>query len=343
MNQAALKSIPTHKVKADLELLLFCKATADKLRLDILKVLGCDSYGVLELTRIIDCKQSAMSHHLKILLEAGLVARRREGNSLFYRRAHASQAKFSGMMRELFTSLEDYPLEEGYQERLQIIQNERTEQARRFFEEHAGTFSKHQEQVVAYELYGPHASELIEASFLSSPKKPQAILEIGPGEGQFLEPISRIFKTVHALDISSEMLASARDFSRSKKLDNVIFHEGDTSLEALKAHSFDAVVMNMVLHHVPSPSKVLADISALLKPGDMLFITELCEHAQDWVKSSCGDLWLGFEPEELKELAGAADFAEAESMYLAQRNGFRVQFRQFIKTNQIIDKGIQGT
>jgi ArsR family transcriptional regulator len=45
-----------------------------------------NAYGVLELCQIFDIRQSAMSHHLKILANAGLVATRREGTTIFYRR-----------------------------------------------------------------------------------------------------------------------------------------------------------------------------------------------------------------------------------------------------------------
>ncbi len=89
--------------------------------------------------------------------------------------------------------------------------------------------------------------------------------------------------------------------------------------------------MNMVLHHIPSPAEVFIDIAKVLDEGGQLFITELCSHDQSWVKRSCGDLWMGFDPIELTEWAQNAGFQESESIYLAQRNGFRVQIRQFIK------------
>ena len=88
----------------------------------------------------------------------------------------------------------------------------------------------------------------------------------------------------------------------------------------------------MVLHHVPSPAEMLFDIANVLAESGQLFITELCGHDQSWVKESCGDQWLGFDPVELGDWAKNAGFTEGESVYLAQRNGFRVQIRQFLKS-----------
>ena len=65
-----------------------CRAAGDPLRLEILRLLARDSYGVLELCRIFGMRQPAMSHHLKVLAEAGLVYRRREGTTIFYGRHH---------------------------------------------------------------------------------------------------------------------------------------------------------------------------------------------------------------------------------------------------------------
>ena len=59
----------------------FLKAAGDPLRLQVLQVLGQNSFGVLELCDIMAMKQSGMSHHLKVLAQGGLVEKRREGNS----------------------------------------------------------------------------------------------------------------------------------------------------------------------------------------------------------------------------------------------------------------------
>lgn len=82
--------------------LQLCKAGGDMLRLQVLRVLSRDAYSVQELCQILDVRQSGMSHHLKILAAAGLVARRREGNSLFYRRNWQAE---TAALRELHTAV----------------------------------------------------------------------------------------------------------------------------------------------------------------------------------------------------------------------------------------------
>jgi 2-polyprenyl-3-methyl-5-hydroxy-6-metoxy-1,4-benzoquinol methylase/DNA-binding transcriptional ArsR family regulator len=342
-NLSFLESAKRHELanSSAEELLLFTKASSEQIRLDILKVLDHDAYTVMELTEIFAIKQSAMSHHLKLLAESGLVVKRREGNSIFYRRAHCLElAWLNPLAKQLFKALDQYPLVADYLSAIDKIRGERAAKARAFFDEFSGNFSKHQEQVVAYELYGPQMAELVTSALSSShsnePNNEQSsascVLEIGPGDGLFLEYLSEQYQQVVALDVSEEMLNQAQQFTSKQQLRNIEFIQGDTSSSKLKNYRFDAVVMNMVLHHVPSPAALFADIARLLDDGGQLFITELCQHDQDWVKQSCGDLWMGFSPDELTEIANKADFIEGESIYLAQKNGFRVQIRAFIKT-----------
>ncbi|MGB2272587.1 MAG: ArsR/SmtB family transcription factor, partial [Pseudomonadales bacterium] len=100
----ALSDTPSIAGLAALERLL--KASADHLRLEILQVLQHDSFGVLELCNLFDIKQSAMSHHLKVLSNAGLVTTRREGNAIFYRRALPGAGENSQLTNQLFASID---------------------------------------------------------------------------------------------------------------------------------------------------------------------------------------------------------------------------------------------
>ena len=157
-------------------------------------------------------------------------------------------------------------------------------------------------------------------------------LEIGPGEGAFLPVLSKICNHVVALDNSRDMLAKATRTCIEERLNNVDLIEGVTDNLLARGDDFDLVVANMVLHHVPSPADIFLDASALMNTGGCLFVSDLCSHDQDWAKEACGDLWLGFEPEELTSWATDAGLVAGESLFIGLRNGFQVQVREFWKT-----------
>lgn len=315
----------------------FCKASGDALRLDILRALSLDSFGVLELSQIFAMPQSGMSHHLKILAKAGLVTTRREGNSIFYRRVpEASVAELLALHRALLDSVDQLSLSAEVNTRLTDIQTERARRSQQFFAENAGRFREQQELIAAYEVYGPQSAEMLAQCF---PQGGNAALEVGPGEGAFLSELTQRFQRVIALDNSQAMLDQARAFAIQHRLTNVECMHGDTSLPTLRELNADCAVLNMVLHHVPSPAQIFNDLALALKPGGSLLITDLCHHDQRWAESVCGDLWLGFEPADLTQWAQTAGFEAGRAVYIAQRNGFGVQIRQFIRSSEFVRGG----
>ena len=90
--------------------------------------------------------------------------------------------------------------------------------------------------------------------------------------------------------------------------------------------------MNMVLHHTPAPAQVILDVSSRLNSGAVLLITDLCSHQQTWAREACGDIWLGFDPDDLARWAEAAELIPGQNTYLALRNGFQIQIQQFFKS-----------
>jgi ArsR family transcriptional regulator len=86
-----------------------------------------------------------------------------------------------------------------------------------------------------------------------------------------------------------------------------------------------------VLHHLPAPQEAFAHAAALLQAGGLLLIVELCHHDQDWARESCGDLWLGFDHDEMNAWAAQASLQPAQSVYLGLRNGFQIQMCVFHK------------
>ena len=328
MTATALKTAGNSDSPSPIEsLTALHKALADHLRLQILRLLKNESFGVLELCRILDIRQSALSHHLKILATSHLVSTRREGNSIFYRRALLSEADVHGDIKKtVFENLDSLEIPSAQLRKIKQIQLERAQLSLNFFNKNANKFREKQGLIVEHADYASSLHDLINGLSLSDKA---AVMEVGPGEGQLLTELAQRFKNLTALDNSKDMLDKSRSAIAERGQSGVEFILGDTAVARKQNVSSDLIIFDMVLHHISSPAKTFKDSAALLNSDGYLLIVELCSHDQDWVRESCGDLWLGFEEGDLDHWAQRAGLEKQQSSYLGLRNGFQIQMRTF--------------
>ncbi|BCE01368.1 ArsR/SmtB family transcription factor [Marinicellulosiphila megalodicopiae] len=305
-------------------LALVLKAMADPLRIQVLKVLGESSFGVLELSQIFTMKQSGMSHHLKTLATANLVTTQREGNSIFYRR---SLEDAFDVQQTIFSAIDDTVFDEQVLTNLNVIENERELNSQAFFAKHATQFKQQQDLIAQYASY----QSLCEEMMLSLNAPHDHAIEIGPGQGEFLLALAKQYKKVLALDVSKALLDIAQNTCKQANLNNIEFKLDD--LQNLSKPNADLIVLNMVLHHITRPQAFILQASRLLKQTGHLMITDLCQHDQQWAKESCADLWLGFSQLQLENWAQKARLNLTKTSFVAMRNGFQVQCLLFSKTN----------
>ncbi|MCY1497562.1 Ubiquinone biosynthesis O-methyltransferase [compost metagenome] len=309
------------------ELAALCKAGGDPLRLNVLRVLANDSFGVLELAQIFATGQSGMSHHLKVLAQAGLVATRREGNAIFYRRALAQNERVGGTLHAaLLAEVDELELPAEIGARIVEVHAQREAVSRDFFARAAEKFQAQQDLIAGLPQYRESVLALLDA--LGFPSGATA-LEVGPGDGGFLPDLARRFSRVTALDNSAAMLELARMRCNEEGLGNVELRLADALNDEQAAA--DCVVLNMVLHHFAAPADAMKQLAQRVQPGGSLLVTELCSHNQSWAREACGDLWLGFEQDDLARWANAAGLTPGESLYIGLRNGFQIQVRHFAK------------
>jgi len=300
-------------------------AAGDALRLQILRALAQDSFSVSELCTIFDMRQSALSHHLKVLIDAKLLSRKKERTTTFYRRALPT-GPLAALHQEILLHLDEHAVSSAVQAGIAHIHQQRECNSLAFFQGNLDRFRRQQELIAPWQDYSEATLQLLDRA---PQQQLNHIIEIGVGEGWLLPGLHERAGSVMALDLSEGMLARARDFAGH--LPGIEFILGSTTQAIKNKAKADAVIANMVLHHTPDPRQILGDAAHLLATNGRLIVSELCAHDQAWAREHCGDLWLGFAPEQLQGWAEEAGLSVRASVFIAQRNGFQIQIHQFEK------------
>ncbi|RMF10201.1 MAG: methyltransferase domain-containing protein, partial [Alphaproteobacteria bacterium] len=288
------------------------KAAGDPLRAWVLRVLARDSYGVGELCTLFATGQPAMSHHLKILRDAGLVSARREGNSVFYRRTVHPEGSLAAVLLE---KLDTTPIPRDLGRRIADVHQERNARSAEFFARNADGISTQQAQICEPRVYAEVVLELVDAA-LAEGLNPGRVLEVGPGSGILLAGLADRFRQAEGVDNARPRIEATR--SALGNLTNAHLRHADF-MKLPPRRRYDALVAAMVLHHQASPAAFIERAAQLLQPAGALLLVELCRHDQHWAGEACGDLWLGFEPEMLLDWCTSAGFEAVAAQYLAQK------------------------
>ncbi len=81
------------------------KALSDPNRVRVVKLLQAEELCVCELQEVLGLAQSTVSKHMKILEDAGLVERKRQGTWIIYSLADGSESVFA---KTMLTALRDW-------------------------------------------------------------------------------------------------------------------------------------------------------------------------------------------------------------------------------------------
>ena len=288
---------PTHLDFASLSGAL--KAAGEATRLRILALLGEAECTVSDLTAILRQSQPRISRHLRLLNEAGLIERYREGSWAFFRLGERGAT--AELARELIARLDpaDVSLARD-RERLSAVRNARASAAQNYFRRHAVEWDRIRKLHVA--------DEAVEAAIVGAlaGSEIRALLDLGTGTGRMLELLGPRIERGLGLDLSLPMLALARARLDRAGLRHCSVRQGDIYDLALPRDSYDLVVIHQVLHFLDDGARPIAEAARVLRPGGRLLVVDFAPHDLEFLRDQHAHRRLGFAPDTVTQWMKAA-------------------------------------
>ena len=284
-------------------LLTALKAAAEPTRLRLLVLCAHSDLTVSELTQILGQSQPRVSRHLKLLCDAGLLERQREGAWAYFRLASAGTS--AGAAAQLARTLvdevpHDDPALVLDLERLEAILEARARRAADYFRRNASKWDEIRSLYIDDQEVERRLLKLFPAGAV------QDLLDIGTGTGRIVEVLAPRVGRAVGIDLSHEMLLVARSKLERAKLRNCLVRQGDMYQLPLSSGSFDAVTIHQVLHYAEAPAEVIREAGRVLRPGGRLVVVDFADHRLDSLRSEHAHRWLGFRNRDVAEWFAAA-------------------------------------
>ncbi len=274
------------------ELLAGLKAVAETTRIRILFALSHGELNVTELTFILEQSQPRVSRHLKLMAEAGLISRHKEGNWVLFRLRE--QGRSGALARALVDMLpaSDELLAADLL-RLEEIRQQRQGRADEYFRTNAADWAK---------LRSLHVREAdVEQAMmvLLEKWKFENCVDLGTGTGRILELLSDRAKNLFGLDMSREMLAIARSNIETHKLRNAQVRQADIYALPFADGFADLVTIHQVLHFLDDPQRALLEAVRILATKGKLLIVDFAPHDFEELRDQHAHRRLGISSEHM--------------------------------------------
>ncbi len=260
------------------------------------------AFCVVELVEILGQSQPRLSRHLRLLCDAGVLERVREGSNVWF-----GLPPESGLVHELLARVpDDDPVLAADRRAAARVLAERARIASETFRKQGADW----DEMRALAL--PAAT--IEQGVLSLlPAAIGHVLDIGTGTGRMLELVAPRVRAGLGVDASRAMLALARARLAKPELAHLSVRQADMySLPV--ARRFDLVLMHMVLHYAEDPRAALAEAARALTPGGTLIVADLLRHEFAAVTERLAHRWPGFGDDEMAALMTEAGLQPAQAL-----------------------------
>lgn len=282
-------------------LLTGLRAAGEKTRLRLLFVLSHGELNVKELTQILGQSQPRISRHLKLLCEAGLLERHREGSWVLFRLADSGAP---GALARMIVNLvpgDDASVRRDIQ-RLEAVRESRNRRAAEYFTANAARWDR---------IRSLHVAEHdVEAAMLDAlGGRIGTLLDLGTGTGRVLELLADRVGYGIGIDSSQEMLACARARLEKADLDHCQVRHGDLFHLPYDSGSKDAITIHQVLHYLDDPLAALQEAARVLKPGGRLMVADFAPHELEFLREEHAHRRLGISAGQMESWIGDAGLA----------------------------------
>jgi len=267
---------------------------ADPTRLRIVMLLRAMELSIGEIAQVLGQSQPRVSRHVKILIDAGLAERRKEGSWVFVSLGERPRVE------PLFQLLDRWAEQDGENPwiaadaaRLAAVRADRAAAAERYFASHAGEWDA---------LRSLHVAETeVEAAIARAMAGPPIgrLIDIGTGTGRMIELFGPDSDQALGIDRSPEMLRLARVKLAQAGLDRAELRQGDMYTLPMSSGAAETVIIHQVLHYAQNPAAAVSEAARLLSPGGRLLIVDFAPHEREELRSRDAHVRLGFADEAI--------------------------------------------
>lgn len=277
-------------------------ALADPSRLRIVALLGAMELSVGELAQVLGQSQPRVSRHVKILCDAGLAERRKEGSWVFV--ALGDRERLAPVLAAL-DSLGVTEEAAADLARLAAVRADRAAAAAGWFEANAAEWDAIRSLHVAEEQVEAAMRDVLADAPLGR------LIDIGTGTGRMIELFAPGATHALGIDKSSEMLRLARAKLGERGLANAELRQADLYALPLGDGAADVAILHHVLHFAQQPGAAIAEAARVLAPGGRLLIADFAPHDREELRARDAHTRLGFSDAQIEGWFAAAGLAAA--------------------------------
>lgn len=286
------------------------RAAAEPTRLRVLALLRGGELSVKDLTRILNQSQPRISRHLKLLAEAGLVERLRDGSWAYFQLVDSGDGGL--LLQALMEAIDPGdPVLARDRTRAATVKREREAAAQAYFEANASEWDR----IRSLHIAEAEVEAAVCRALGAGPFR--LLVDLGTGTGRMLELLSGRYERGIGFDLNHTMLDYARSKIEASGLVGAIVRHGDLYDLPLADGAADAVVMHQVLHFMTEPAQAIREAGRILAPGGRLIIVDFAPHGMEFLRETYAHERLGFAGAQVAQWLADAGLALEATCELA--------------------------